>query len=136
MRPTPTPSLQAPAGEQIQLGGLLREQRGLALGEDHDAGDELDRVRDRAQEAEQHERLVIGHVVGVHLLVGEAIGMSTDHVLGREEMIEAGALDGLRELLDEPGIVAQIGMAEGHAVAHHLLRIEGDLAQCVEQRDD
>ena len=36
------PESEATAGEQIHLGGLLRDQRGLALGEDDHAGHELE----------------------------------------------------------------------------------------------
>ena len=45
------------AGEQVDLGGLLGHERGLALRQDDDAGDQLER-RHRGQVAEHHERLV------------------------------------------------------------------------------
>ncbi len=55
----------------------------------------------------KHEGLVVPHVVGVHLLAGQTIGMAADDVLGGDEVVEAGAFDRLREVLEEPRVVAR-----------------------------
>ena len=47
---------------------------------------------DRAEVAEEDEGLVVAHVVGVHLLAGEPIGMPADDVLRGDEVIEARRL--------------------------------------------
>ena len=46
------------------------------------------------------------------LLPAGPVGVAADHVLGGEQVVEAGVLDGLGELLQEAGVVAQVGMAE------------------------
>src|SRR5205085_8453377 len=75
------------AAEKVDLGRLLGDQGGLALGEDDDAGHQLDRG-DRGQIAEEHQRLVKGgaDVVGTgpapvdggvgaeDVVVGEQVG--------------------------------------------------------------
>ena len=73
---------------------------------------------DRAEEAEQHERLVVHDVVRVDLLAPEPVGMAADHVLGGQQVVEARSFDGLGVLLQEAGVVAQIGVAEGDAESH------------------
>ncbi len=109
---------KASAREQIELGALLRHEHGLALRQDQDAGDQLDALCHRAEVAEEHEGLVVAHVVGVQLLAGQSIRMPADHVLGGNEVVEAGAFDRLRELPEEAGVVSEVGMAERDAVAH------------------
>ncbi len=85
----PDPEAEAAAGQQVDLRGLLGDERGLALREDDDAGHQLDRG-DRGEVAEHHERLVEGrvHVVGalprrVHQRVG------ADHVVVGQDVREA-----------------------------------------------
>ena len=50
----------------------------------------------------------------------ERSGCPPIDVLGGDEVIEPRALDRLRELLEEPRVVAEVGMAERDAVAHGL----------------
>ena len=50
------------------------------------------------------------------------VGVAADDVLGGEQVVEAGALDGLGEVLEEAGVVAEVGVAEGDAVAHACVR--------------
>ena len=101
LRPTPDAEAQPAAGEQVELGRLLGHEHRLALRQDQDAGDQLEALGDRAEEAEQHERLVVRHVGGVDLLAPRPVGVAADDVLGGEQVVEAGALDGLGEVLEE-----------------------------------
>src|SRR5262249_24738478 len=55
---------QAPASQHVHSRGLLGHQRGLALGQDHDAGDQLELLGTGAQEPEQTEHLVAGALGG------------------------------------------------------------------------
>ncbi len=86
-QPTPSAEPQAAAGEHVDLGRLLRRERGLALREDDDARHELDLPRARREEAEEHERLVerLGGVV-----------VLADDVVERDDVGEAGVLGRLR----------------------------------------
>ena len=54
----PDAEAQPPAGEQVDLGRLLGDQRRLPLRQDEHAGDQLEPRRDRGQVAEQDEELV------------------------------------------------------------------------------
>ena len=49
---------EAPAGEDVDLGRLLGDERGLPLRQDEHAGDELEPRRDRGEVAEEDEDLV------------------------------------------------------------------------------
>ena len=49
-------------------------------------------------------------------------GAGFDHILSAEHVVEARALHGLGELLEETGIVAEVRVAEGDAVAHGATR--------------
>ena len=49
---------QAPAGEDVHRGGLLGDERGLALGEDDDAGHQFQPLSAGAKVPEEHEGLV------------------------------------------------------------------------------
>ena len=70
--PTEADAEPEPAvGEQIDLGGLLGDERRLALRQDDDARDELER-RDRGEVAEQHERLVERRIDVVGTATGAA----------------------------------------------------------------
>src|SRR5207245_7710861 len=46
---------QAPSGEDVHRRGLLGHQRSLALGQDDDAGDQLEALSAGAEVAEQNE---------------------------------------------------------------------------------
>ena len=78
---------QATAREQVDLGGLLGDERGLPLGQDEDAGGELDRGRVGGEEPEQHERLVERIVLRVRAAQrGVTIGVvDAEHVVVRGE---------------------------------------------------
>ena len=41
-QPMPDAEAEASAGQHVDLGGLLGDERGLALGQDDDAGDQLE----------------------------------------------------------------------------------------------
>src|SRR5215510_15472891 len=51
--------------KHIDRGGLLGDERGLALRQDDDARHQLDPARDRGEKSEEHERLVEGVTIGV-----------------------------------------------------------------------
>ena len=87
----------------------LAGERGLALRQDDDAGDELDRARARGDEPEQHERLV-KRLRGVVVLA--------DHVVERDDVLEALVLGRRRELADRAGVVADLVLREDDADLH------------------
>ncbi len=81
-------------GQQVDLGGLLGQQGGLALGRDDDAGDQLQRGQ-RGEVAEHHERLVErgGRSYGPPARVHRRVG--ADHVVVGQHVGEAELLDAL-----------------------------------------
>ena len=98
--------------EQIDLGGLLRDERGLPLRQDDDAGDELER-RDRGEVAEEHERLVERRVdvvrTGPRLV---HLGIGADHVVVREQVREAELLDPFRIRADRTAVRTDLRLGE------------------------
>ena len=56
-QPTPTPSVQPPAGEHVQRGGLLGHDHRVVLGEQQHAGGELDAGGHGGREGEGEERV-------------------------------------------------------------------------------
>ena len=76
------------AGEQVDLGRLLGDERGLALRQDDDPGDELE-LRARGEVAEQHERLVERRVHVVRARPGGwAVRIGAEHVVVGEQVGE------------------------------------------------
>ena len=110
---------QASAREHVDRRGLFRHQRGLALRQDHDAGDELEALRARRQIPEQHEGLVEcrAHVVRagpafVHRRVG------ADDVVVREEVLESELFDSLRVRAHTSGIGTDLRLRKDHTDLH------------------
>ena len=95
LQPTPTPSAEPAAGQEIDIGCLPCHQRGLALREDQDPGGEPDPFGDAGQIGEHDERVVERVVLGVR--AGQrrcAIGVhSAEHVVIGEEVVKAEVLD-------------------------------------------
>ena len=76
--------LRSPAGEHVHRGRLLGHQRGLALRQDDDAGDELEPLRAGTEVAEQHEHLVEGTLIRVRRPAAqlvEALELGAEHVV-------------------------------------------------------
>src|SRR5262249_38659699 len=103
---------EATAGEQIDLGRLLRGEDRLTLREDDDAGHELHR-RDPGEVAEQHERLLERrlHVVragpaSMYLRVG------ADDVVVGEDVGETELLDRLAVRPHRADVAAELGLRE------------------------
>ena len=105
---------QAAAGEEVDLCRLLRGERGLALGEDHDPGRQLDALRGGGEEPEEHERLV---PLAARVVVG--IGAPPDDVVEHHEVGEAGLLGGHGERAHRarvgPDLVLRDDQADAHA---------------------
>ena len=82
---------QAAAREHVDRRRLLGDQRGLALGQDEDAGDELEALSACAQVAEQDEDLVERGLVGVGWAAAgvETLQVGAHHVVEDEQMIVA-----------------------------------------------
>ena len=108
------PEPQPATGEHVDLRSLLGGERGLPLRQDDDAGDELDRPRARGNEPEQHERLV-KRLRGVVVLA--------DHVVERDDVLEALVLGRRRELPDRARIVADLVLGEDDADLHDRHRV-------------
>src|SRR5262245_38316538 len=114
---------QPAPGEQVELGRLLGDEDGLTLRQDQDAGHQFEPVGHRTEVAEQDERLVVGDVVGVHLLTGGPVGVATDDVLGDEQMVEPGFLDGLGELLVEARVGPEVRVTERDPELHSEMNV-------------
>ena len=97
--PIPDSEAEPAAGEQVDLGRLLGDERCLALGEDHDAGGEFER-RARREEAEQHERLV---ELGVDVI--RAVPVLIDLRIRAQDVV-VGDQVCVPELLDSPAVGA------------------------------
>jgi hypothetical protein len=118
--PRAHPDAQPAAGQEGDLGGLLGDEGGLALGQDEHADDELEALGHRREVAEEHERLVEGVVLGVwapeRRLAVRVLG--AEDVVVRDELIEAELLDAHREVADGARIDADVARGEHRAVLH------------------
>ena len=96
---------EAALAQRVEAGRLLGHQRRLALRQDQHAGGKADLARDAGQEGEQHEGIVIGRGGGADAAPAIILGrIDAEHVIGRDEIVEAQPLGRLR-------IVAQDGRA-------------------------
>ena len=95
----PDAEAEAPAGQHVEGGRLLGDQRRLPLRQDHHLRGELDALGAGAEEPEQHER-VVKEVLGsvARTPVGPARDIDAEHMVGRAQMVVAQALRGLREI--------------------------------------
>src|SRR4029453_11215906 len=112
---------QAPAREDVHRRGLLGHQRGLALGQDDDAGHELEALSERSEVAEQDEDLVERALVGVGWAATElieALQLAAQHVVEDEQMIVARALGRLGVVADHHGVRADFRLGKHHAESH------------------
>ena len=105
--------------EKIDFGRLLRDQRRLALRQDDDPGDELERSGDRGEVAIHHERLVeCGvHVVGaVPTLVHP--GVRADDVVIDEDVAEAELLHAFAVRAHRARVATEFRLRERHSNSH------------------
>ncbi len=106
------------AGEEVELGDLLRHQRGLALGEEQDRGGQFEGGGGAADEAEQHEGFVHGGGVEVDLLAAGSVGVATDHVVVDRDPLEAGRFEALHGLADGAPVGADGDVREHRPELH------------------
>ena len=116
----PDAQAEPAVGEEVDGGRLLGDERGLALRQDDDAGDELQR-RDRREVAEQHERLVKRGVD----VVGAGprrvdLGIRAEHVVVGQQVREAELLDPLRVGADGSPVGADLGLGKDDTDLHGL----------------
>ena len=110
---------QPSIAQQVDLGGLLCDQRGLTLGKDDDARYQLDGGRDTGEKSEHHQRFVKG---GVHVIRPAPAGMDArvgadDMVIG-EDMREVRGLDVFGIGAHSAGIRTDLGLGKHHSDAH------------------
>ncbi len=116
--PDPEPETEATATEQVELDGLLREQRGLALRADQDGCREPD-VREGSQVREHRERLAERMVDAVGTAeVAEHRGVPAEHVVVGREVRVAEVRDRLSEGAHSACVVAELGLGEDGADFH------------------
>jgi hypothetical protein len=104
---------EAAAAQYIERGRLFGDERRLALRQYQHADGEADLCRAAGQEAEQHERVVIG--VGRRadtVAAMRAVGIGAEHMVGRDEIIIADPLGGLRVIANAGGACADVNHRE------------------------
>src|SRR5437867_4606309 len=115
------PQTQTPGGEDVHRRGLLGHQRGLALGEDDDAGHQLQPLGAGPEIAEKHEGLVERALIGVGRAAPqlvEALQLGAEHVVEDEQVIVAGSLGCLRVVADHRGVRADLRLRKHYAESH------------------
>jgi len=108
--------------QRVQRGGLLGHQRGLALREDQDAGGEADALGAAGDEAEQHERVMIGGFRGADALAGGHAGrVAAQHVVRRLQVVDAQSFHGLRIVAHDRRTRSDIAARQGRPELHCLV---------------
>ena len=121
------PEQQPAAGEDGHLGGLLCRERGLALRQHEDAGEEARSGRHGRQEAHQHHRLVPVRAAGVVAApLGAARlrrigGVAAEDVVVDLDQIIAEVLGGLRPVADRGRVRADLIRGEASTEFHRVL---------------
>ncbi len=114
---------EAAAAQDVERGGLLGDQHGLALRQDQDLGREADRLGAAGEVAEQHEGIVEQILRGVAVLVLRPVGgVDPEHVVGQRQMVVAELLRRLGELARGVGLAADIDQGQRDAELHGNLR--------------
>ena len=116
--PDAEPEAEAPAAEQVDLGRLLGQQRGLALRPDEDGGGE-GQVRAAGQVGEHGQRLaegVVDRVGAAEVAVHRGVG--AEHVVVRGQVGVAEVRDGLPQGADGAPVAPDLGLGEDHADVH------------------
>jgi len=107
--------------EDIELGGLLGDERGLALREDEDRGRELDPLGDRREVGEEEERLMEHPVPRIELRVRRAArGARPEHMVNRGQVVETEPLQRLDIVPDHGRIGPDLGLRKDRPDSHHL----------------
>src|SRR5712664_480802 len=125
---------QAPAGENVHRSSLLGHEGRLSLGQDDDAGDELEAPRAGRQVTEQNEDLVEGALVGVRRAATElveALRLAAQHVVEDEQVIVAGTLGSLGVVTDDRGVRADLRLGKHHAEFHVVFVLHRRFASCI-----
>ena len=108
--------------EQVDLGGLFGDQRGLALRQYDHPGDQFQRSRDRGKKAEHDERFVERgvHVVrAVPALVNLRVG--ADDVVIDEDVAVSELLHPLGVGAHGPRVSAELRLRERHSNSHVVI---------------
>ena len=116
------PEPEAPAGENVDLGGLLGDERGLPLREDEHAGDELEPGNDSGEVAEEDEDLV-EHVLGRVWAgpLGTVGDVRAEYVVVRQQMGESELLGRLGVLADAARVSADLRLREDDSDLHEAM---------------
>ena len=111
---------QPPAGEQIELGGLLGEQHGLALGADDDRRGELQAGRRPRREtsAAPAARGTATSYVWTFSPGRWRSGWRADDVIVGQHTVESGAFERLRHVFQERRVVADVAGDEHGSESH------------------
>src|SRR5207248_2188240 len=109
-----------PPRKDVERRGLLRNECGLTLRQDHDAERELQLLRDRREIAEEDERFVKRIPVRVRALPprGPAGWIGAEHVVVGDDVRVSEILGSLRERGDPSGIVPDLLMRIDDTDAH------------------
>ncbi len=114
---------EAPAGEQVEIGHLPRNEGGLALRQNQDARHELDALRERGQVSEHDERVVEGVLLGVRS--GEfglaCLVRRTENMVVRQEIVEAQRLHACPDAAHRLRIAAKLYLGIDGADFHECL---------------
>ena len=103
---------QAPAGEQVDIGHLPRNEGGLALRQNQDARHEFDAPGERGEVSEHHERVVEGVLLRVwsRELGLAALVRRTEDMIVREEIVEAKRLHAGPDATNRLRVAAKLGL--------------------------
>ena len=121
------PEQQPATGEDGHLGGLFRHERGLALRQHEDAGEEARAGGDGRQVAHQHHRLVPVRAAGVVAApLGAARlrrigGVAAEYVVVDLNQVVAEVLGGLGPVADRGRVRADLVRGEASTEFHRVL---------------
>lgn len=112
--------MQPAAGQERDIGCLPRHECRLPLGKDEDSGHEAEPRGDAGQIAEHHKRVVKWVVLGVRTgELGRPIRMDgTEHVIVREKVVKAHALDRCTYPANGRGIASELDLRIDSADLH------------------
>jgi hypothetical protein len=111
------PEPETAAAQHVETRRLLRDQRGLALRQDQDAGRKAELRRHPGEVREQRERVVVKprrHP----LPAGRARGIGAEHMVRGLDKIETRGFGGLRIFLHGGGRPADIAQRQERAQFH------------------
>ena len=119
----PDPEPEPAAAQHVERGGLLGDQRRLALRQDQHLRREILDLRDAGEKAEQHERVVIeiGRAGAALRPARPARDIDAEHVIGRGQPVIADRLGRLREIADRVRLPADIDQRQRHPELHPSL---------------